>query len=74
MEKRVSAKAKRRKAGYEPDVPRCQTCRHFRKAHLELHDSLPHWKHHWCKRGEFIVQPMGCCDHWTGHDGSTFGS
>lgn len=66
----MTASARRRKrAGYEPDVPRCQTCQHFRKARLKLRNSLPYHVPTQCDLGDFIVEPTGCCDFWCGRDG-----
>lgn len=54
----------RRRVGYEPDVPACDRCAHFRGAHMELRNSTPQWHPNRCALHGFIVKARGCCDNW----------
>lgn len=59
-------KTKRRKlkVGYEPDVPACDRCIHFRGQYMQLQNSTPQWHQHRCKLHEFNVSARGCCNDW----------
>jgi len=71
---RRHAKKRAQAAGYEPDTPRCATCKHFRSAGLHLSDSTPHFHHARCMRHDFKPDDHGCCNTWEGKDGSTLES
>lgn len=60
----------KRQLHYDSDVPRCETCKHFRKAGSVLIDSLPRAFGPKCTLHDFNVRQCGCCDTWAGHDGS----
>lgn len=61
---------KAKAVNYEKDAPRCENCKHFRKAGTMLVDSLPKQVPAKCKLHGFKAQPFGCCDTWAGTDGS----
>ena len=54
----------REKAGYETNVPRCETCSHFQGARMFLVDSLPRFAKARCGKFEFQVANLAVCDHW----------
>lgn len=64
----------RKKVNYDTDVPRCQTCIHFRKSRTFFRDSLPVKSHPLCHKHDFIVAPMSVCDNWQDRKGSTLES
>lgn len=57
----ASAEERRKRWGYEPNTPRCCTCRHYRKARMPAPDKLDPPR---CVPGRFDVEPNGLCDHW----------
>ncbi len=61
----------RKKVGYDTDIPRCQTCKQFRKPGSFLRDSLPVKSPAMCKQHDFTVQPLSVCDSWTSRSGET---
>lgn len=67
---RRHAKKRAQAAGYEPDTPRCATCKHFRQTGTFLVDSLPRYNHARCQKHDFRPDDHGCCDTWAGKDGS----
>lgn len=68
----MSRLSKLRKAvNYDVDVPRCQTCVHFRKPGSFLRNSLPVKSPALCKQHDFTVQPLSVCDNWTSRKGET---
>lgn len=49
---------------YERDVPRCENCANYKRAHMLLVNSLPRKQQPFCKKGSFNVKPNDCCDRW----------
>ena len=80
LEKRARIKAdmlhkqdlalKAKAVNYEKNAPRCESCRHYRKAATVLLGSLPQKMDARCRRHGFKVSQFGCCDTWAGADGS----
>lgn len=58
-----------KKVGYEPSVPRCDTCKHYRGAQIKLFNSLPVSFDRRCLEHATRVTPVGVCDTWTGKNG-----
>ncbi len=61
----------RKKVNYETNVPRCQTCVHYRKAPTFLRNSLPIKGQALCVQYHFTVAPMSVCDSWKSSSGDT---
>ena len=59
----------KRTMGYEDDVPRCQSCRAFRKARWVWDEDVPIRQPAFCSVGRFAVRPLACCDRWVGKRG-----
>lgn len=62
---------RRRKVAWEGDVPRCQTCVHFRKAAFFLRNSLPVKTPPICGAENFVTAPMAICNKWQDAKGAT---
>lgn len=60
------ASSKRRtEMGFEQSVPRCETCRAFKKPKVYLTtNSITGATAPFCKIGKFHVQRTDCCDRW----------
>lgn len=55
---------------YERSVPRCESCKHYRKPGWFLvRDSLTRGTPPQCTLGGFEVKPAGCCDQWVDVNG-----
>jgi hypothetical protein len=56
---------------YEPNVPCCSECVHFRQAFIKLttNSNTKRINQH-CHLGGFTVSRNGVCKNWTGKDGS----
>jgi Zn finger protein HypA/HybF involved in hydrogenase expression len=54
---------------YEQNVPRCDTCKHYRQAKTLLFNSLPHWLPNRCLQHNIRVDPMGLCRTWESKSG-----
>lgn len=61
----------RKKVNYDTDIPRCQTCIHFRKSQTFFRESLPVKSHAMCHKHEFTTAPLAVCDSWTDSKGHT---
>lgn len=61
----------RKKVNYETDIPRCQTCVHFRKSRIFLKNSIPIKSQAMCHKHEFTAAPMAVCDDWKDSKGNT---
>jgi hypothetical protein len=57
--------------GFERDVPRCETCKAYRRARTRLVEETPVKMPARCAVGGFEIRPVDCCDHWVGRDGTT---
>lgn len=57
----TEASTRRVRWGYEPETPRCCTCRNYRKAHMPAPNKIEPPR---CVPGRFNVMPNGCCDKW----------
>lgn len=58
-------KQRRKRMGYETDVPRCENCVSFQKPYIYLTThSQTKRSQPLCKVGEFTVSPQACCDQW----------
>lgn len=60
----------RKKVNYETDIPRCETCTHYRARRIYLYDSLPRVAQTICAKHSFWVRANAVCDTWAGKDGS----
>lgn len=69
----MSAMSKlKKKVGYESNVPRCVTCRYFRKAKIVLtENSNTKRVHHYCINHGFSIAANSVCDTWITVDGQT---
>jgi hypothetical protein len=54
---------------YDDNVPRCDSCVHFRQAGLHLVNSLPRHHRARCVKHEFEPKACGVCDTWKSRDG-----
>ena len=70
LAKQQSIAGLKRRLSFDGDVPRCETCMHYRKAGSILIDSLPRFVSAACKLHSFNVRPVACCDTWTDKDGN----
>lgn len=62
----------RKRVGYETNTPRCETCREYRKPYVYLTThSITKRAEPFCKRHDFTVRPLACCDEWTDAHGVT---
>lgn len=61
----------KRSLHYDGDVPRCETCRHYRKSGSMLVDSIPRFYSASCTLHSFNVKPISCCDTWIDTAGNT---
>lgn len=60
------------KLHYEKDVPRCQTCKHFRPSHLVMTtNSRTMVQPPLCGRHSFLAKPTSVCDTWINSKGET---
>ena len=62
------AKKSRKLANFDPDTPRCGTCKSkSMRGDISLHGPVP-----WCDWHGFMlpIGGMGLCDDWRGKDGS----
>lgn len=59
-----SSKAKKKAWNWEPDVLRCDNCKHFRNKHFFLLDSMPRVVDASCVAGGFRTNPNAACDVW----------
>lgn len=57
------------RADYESDVPRCQTCRHFRSARILLVEGLAKPYPDRCKLHRVACEPAGLCATWENRAG-----
>ena len=57
-------KERKRKAGYEENVPRCASCVYRGTIKPALQEI------HWCTKGLFRIKMDACCDRWEGRDGT----
>jgi len=62
----VSYMAKlKKKVGYETNVPRCETCSHFKKATVVLtENSNTKRVNHYCANHGFTIAVNSVCDTW----------
>ena len=65
---RKEASKLRHEAGYVESTPRCTTCLNLQYPLKTAQGSSTGYV---CRLLLSRVKPMGLCDHWTGHDGST---
>ena len=57
----------RKRVDYRTNVPRCETCEHFRKSNIYLTtNSIPARSKAMCVRHHFDVKPNALCDEWNG--------
>lgn len=61
----------RKRVAWESDVPRCQTCRHFRERGYRLVNSLPKIVRAHCVLHTFETRPCAVCDCWATKFGET---
>lgn len=62
---------RRKKWGWESDVPRCQTCTHCRPPPSYLMNGTMHTGKPLCEIGEFFTRQNAVCDRWQGKKGET---
>ena len=55
--------------GYEPNVPRCDNCMHFRQQRTVLLNSMPHWQPPRCVKHRLRVEQHGLCNTWQSKTG-----
>ncbi|MCK4121348.1 hypothetical protein HFK83_03045 [Ralstonia pseudosolanacearum] len=62
--KKTSSK-RRAEMGFERSVPRCETCRAFKKPQVYLtKNSITGATEPFCQVGKFSVKRTDCCDRW----------
>jgi hypothetical protein len=61
----------KRTIGYDPDTPRCSTCRGYRAPVLLSKGRGAGLSDPWCGVHAVPIRPVGCCDSWIGRDGET---
>ncbi len=54
---------------YETNVPRCETCKHFRKTKTILINSLPWWLPVRCVKHSLKVEATAICNTWESKTG-----
>lgn len=58
---------------YEPNVPRCSICQHFKASHIRLTTNSQSIRtNHHCRLGGFTCSPNGLCKFWSLNAGGKF--